>query len=70
MTSENTTETEDDPLAQLARVIYGEMNVEPRRMHVAIDLAKRTLADIRRTLVEQALRTSEDTGSVNPPDGR
>ncbi len=64
MPSDDTNNIEEDPLTQLARVIYGEMNVEPRRMHVAIDLAKQILADIRRILLEQALRTGDETKLV------
>ena len=46
-----------DPFAQLARIIYEQMNIGPRRMHVAIALAKQHLEDIRRALVEEGLRS-------------
>lgn len=48
--------SDSDTLAQLARVIYQEMNVEPRQMHRAIELAREQLADLRRVLVERGLR--------------
>lgn len=47
---------EPDAVAQLARVIYEQMDVEPRRMTVAIELAKDYLGTIQRFLVEQGLR--------------
>lgn len=47
---------EDAALAPLARLIYDEMNVEPRQMHVAIELAKWYLTDVRVALVKRDLR--------------
>jgi hypothetical protein len=67
MTSENTTNTEDDTLAQLARIIYEEMNVEPRRMNVAIELAKQHLAHIREALIKQNLRSRAPLESSDQP---
>ena len=48
------TVTDGDDLAQLARVIHDQMTTEPKRMHVAIVMAKKYMADIRQSLVEQA----------------
>jgi hypothetical protein len=61
MTNENSS-PEGDTLTQLARLIYDQMNVEPRRMNVAIELARQHLTDVNRTLTEQGLR-SEDVES-------
>jgi hypothetical protein len=47
-----------DPYAQPARIIYDQMNIEPRRMHLAIVLAKQHLDDIRRVLVDEGLRNA------------
>jgi hypothetical protein len=59
MISEHSDSPNADVVASLARLIYGEMNIEPRRMHVAIELAKQHLAEIRRALAEQGLRRRE-----------
>ena len=48
--------SDSDTLAQLARVTYREMNVEPRQMHRAIELAREQLAGLRRVLEERGLR--------------
>ena len=40
MADENISGAEGEALTQLARIIYEQMNVEPRRMNVAIDVAK------------------------------
>lgn len=52
--------SEEDGLASLARVIFGEMNVEPRRMNIAIDLAREFLTEIRHELIRQDLRAPEE----------
>lgn len=53
----NSSSADADSLAQLARIIYEQMNTGPRRMHVAITLAKQHLDDIRRALVDEGLRS-------------
>lgn len=53
----NSSSADADPFAQLARIIYEQMNLGPRRMHVAIALAKQHLEDIRRVLVDEGLRS-------------
>jgi hypothetical protein len=52
---------EGDALALLARLVYQEMNVEPRRMHVAIDIAKEQLRGLRQVLVRRGLRRSDSS---------
>ena len=64
MCPEDAVNTGDDPLAQFARIVYDQMNIEPRRMNVAIELAKQHLADIRRALVKEGLRKEEETEST------
>jgi hypothetical protein len=59
MDPENPTTPDTDPVAVIARIVYEQMNVEPRRMNVAIDLAKQVLTDVRRTLIDQGLRTED-----------
>jgi hypothetical protein len=66
MTPEDTKNAEGDPVAQLARFIYEQMNVEPRRMNIAIELAKQHWDDIRRALIEQGLRGSDETEISQP----
>ena len=56
MPAKNEPDTEAETLAKLARLIYDEMNIEPRRMNVAITLAKQHLADLRATLIDHNLR--------------
>jgi hypothetical protein len=51
---------EDNSLTSFARLVYDQMNIEPRRMNVAIELAKQHLAEIRRALVKEGLRTDDD----------
>ena len=53
----NSSSADADSLAQLARIIYEQMNTGPRRMHVAITLAKQHLEAIRRALVDEGLRS-------------
>ena len=53
----NSSSADADSLAQLARIIYEQMNIGPRRMHLAITLAKQHLDDIRRVLVDEGLRS-------------
>ncbi len=65
MCPEDAVNAEDDPLTQFARIVYDQMNIEPRRMNVAIELAKQHFADIRRALVKEGLRAEDDeTGST------
>ena len=59
MTAETLNE-DDDPVAELARIIYAQMNVEPRQMHIAIECARQYLTEIRAAPIQQRLRTSED----------
>ncbi len=59
-------ENDADAVTEFARMIYDTMNVEPRRMNVAIELAKRHWEDIQRTLVEQGLRTPDATKIIEP----
>jgi hypothetical protein len=54
--SSHQTADDGDPVARLARLIYAEMDVEPRQMHVAIQLAKEHLRELREQLVTQGLR--------------
>lgn len=66
MTSEQTTDGDEDGLTRLSRVIFDEMNVEPRRMNVAIDLAREFLTEIRQELIRQNRRTPVE-GESPPP---
>ena len=50
------TQADSDAVAQLARLIYGEMDVEPRHMHLAIELAREQLQALRDLLVVKGLR--------------
>jgi hypothetical protein len=45
-----------ESLAEMARLIYAEMNTEPRQMHVAIQLAREQLQALRELLVSKGLR--------------
>jgi hypothetical protein len=65
MCPENDRTADDDPLAQLARIIYDQMNIEPRRMNIAIELAKQHLADIRGALVKEGLRAEGDEAEAS-----
>lgn len=56
MSTDETT-VEAAALDQLARFIYEQMNIQPRRMNVAIEMAKQHLTDIKKTLVEVGLRS-------------
>ena len=47
---------DSDALARLARLIYDQMDVEPRQMHVAIEIAKEQLKGIRALLISRGLR--------------
>lgn len=47
---------EPDATVTLARLVYDEMNIEPRQMHLAIEMAKEDLRRIRHVLVERGLR--------------
>ena len=67
MTSDNVTDNDQDSLAQLARIIYEEMNVEPRRMNIAIELATHFLAQIRQELVRKELRGPTEADSSDLP---
>jgi hypothetical protein len=60
MTGDDAADPDADPYAQMARIIHSQMNIEPRRMHLAIELAKKHLDDIRRVLVERGLRTDRE----------
>jgi len=48
-----------DVVTEFARMIYDAMNMEPRRMNVAIELAKQHWDQICRTLEEEGLRTPD-----------
>lgn len=61
---DSTPKTADDTLAQLARLIYEEMNIEPRRMNIAIEMAKQHLTLIREALIKQNLRTIQEDDAV------
>ena len=50
------TASDGDALAEMARLIYAEMNTEPRQMHVAIQLAREQLQALRELLVSKGLR--------------
>ena len=65
MTTDNSEPEEPDHVAELARIIYDQMNIEPRHMNVAIKMAKSYMTQIRRYLVEEGLRSSESEGPVN-----
>ena len=65
MCPENDSNADDDPLAQFARIIYDQMNVEPRRMNIAIELAKQHLTDIRGALVKEGLRAEGDEAETS-----
>jgi hypothetical protein len=67
MADENISGAEGEALTQLARIIYEQMNVEPRRMNVAIEVAKRQLTEINRTLIEQGLRTETESSHLIEP---
>ena len=67
MADENISGAEGEALTQLARIIYEQMNVEPRRMNVAIEMAKRQLTEINRALIEQGLRTETESSHVIEP---
>jgi hypothetical protein len=69
MSSESATIAQDDTLAPLARAIYDEMNVEPRQMHVAIELAKWYLSSIREALVKRDLRIPPEGEALRSTDG-
>jgi hypothetical protein len=61
MDSQTPSTPDTDPVAMIARIIYEQMNIEPRRMNVAIELAQQLLADVRRTLIDKGLRTENGT---------
>ena len=67
MADENISGDEGEALTQLARIIYEQMNVEPRRMNVAIEVAKRQLTEINRALIEQGLRTETESSDLIEP---
>ena len=67
MADENISGDEGEALTQLARIIYEQMNVEPRRMNVAIEVAKRQLTEINRALIEQGLRTETESSHLIEP---
>jgi hypothetical protein len=67
MADENISGAEGEALTQLARIIYEQMNVEPRRMNVAIEVAKRQLTEINRALIEQGLRTETESSHLIEP---
>ena len=67
MADENISGAEGEALTQLARIVYEQMNVEPRRMNVAIEVAKRQLTEINRTLIEQGLRTETESSHLIEP---
>ena len=67
MADENISGAEGEALTQLARIIYEQMNVEPRRMNVAIEVAKRQLTEINRALIEQGLRTETESSPLIEP---
>jgi len=67
MADENISGAEGEALTQLARIIYEQMNVEPRRMNVAIEVAKRQLTEINRALIEQGLRTEPESSHLIEP---
>jgi hypothetical protein len=67
MADENISGAEGEALTQLARIIYEQMNVEPRRMNVAIEVAKRQLTEINRALIEQGLRTETESSHLIGP---
>ena len=68
MCPEDTPSPDDDPLARISRIIYDQMDIEPRRMHVAIELAKQHLAEIREALVNAGLRAEATVDA--PSTGR
>jgi hypothetical protein len=59
MDPETPTTPDTDPVAAIARIIYEQMNVEPRRMNVAIEFAQQVLTDVRRDLIDKGLRTED-----------
>lgn len=67
MADENISGAEGEALTQLARIIYEQMNVEPRRMNVAIEVAKRQLTEINRALIDQGLRTETQSSHLIEP---
>lgn len=67
MADENISGAEGEVLTQLARIIYEQMNVEPRRMNVAIEVAKRQLTEINRALIDQGLRTETQSSHLIEP---
>ena len=67
MADENMSGAEGEALTHLARIIYEQMNVEPRRMNVAIEVAKRQLTEINRALIEQGLRTETESSHLVEP---
>ncbi len=67
MADENISGAEGEALTQLARIIYEQMNVEPRRMNVAIEVAKRQLTEINRALIEQGLRSETESSHLIEP---
>ena len=64
MSSDDSNTERPDQVAQLARLIYDQMNIEPRQMHAAIKMAKSYMTQIRRCLVEEGLRSPESESSV------